>query len=292
MRVRVGDVRLHVEVEGPGLVADGPKLRERPTILLLHGGPGFDHSSLRSHFEPLADTAQLVYIDHRGQGRSDESSPERWNLETWIDDVAGLCDILGIDRPILLGHSFGGMVAQGVAIRYPELPSGLVLSNTTAKFRTDLALEMFERLGDEEARAVAEAYFGKPSVEALERYMEVCYPLYGTTQPDPEVRARIVARPEVGVHFFAEEIHTYDFRDELRRIACPTLVLVGDVDPITPVACSRELAEGIAGAHLEVVANAGHAPFRDQPETTLSAIRSFVTRGAHRLVDMSARGCT
>ncbi|HYI75387.1 MAG TPA: alpha/beta fold hydrolase [Gaiellaceae bacterium] len=283
MRVRVGDVRLHVEVEGPGLVADGPTLRERPTILLLHGGPGFDQSSLRWSFEPLSDTAQLVYLDHRGQGRSDASSPERWNLDTWIDDVVGLCDVLGLDRPIILGHSFGGMVAQGVAIRHPELPSKLILASTTAKFRTDLALEMFERLGGEEARAVADAYFVAPSVTALERFMEVCYPLYGTTQPDPDVRARIVARPEVGVHFFADEIHTYDFRDELDTIVCPTLVLAGELDPITPVACSQELAARIPQAQLEVVANAGHAPFRDRPEETLGAIRSFVLGGSHPL---------
>ena len=204
MRVQVGDVRIHFEVIGERLVPDGPALRELPTMILLHGGPGFDHNSLRPHLAPLADVAQLIFLDHRGQGRSDPSTPELWNLDTWIDDLAGFCDVLGIEAPIVFGHSFGGMVALGLGIRYPELPSKLVISNSTAKFRPDRALDMFERLGGAEARAAAQQYFEKPSEDALERFMEVCYPLYGTVPPDPaRARARIVARPEVGIHYFS-----------------------------------------------------------------------------------------
>lgn len=276
MRVRVGDVRLHFEVIGERLVPDGPALRERPTMILLHGGPGFDHNSLRPHLAPLADVAQLVFLDHRGQGRSDESTPDRWNLDTWIDDVAGFCDVLGIERPIVFGHSFGGMVALGVAIRHPELLSKLVVSNSAAKFRPDRALEMFERLGGGEARAAAADYFARPSEDMLERFMEVCYPLYGTVPPDPEARARIVARPAVGVHYFSDEINTYDWFPELDCIACPTLILAGELDPITPVAGHEELAEAVAGARLEVLENAGHAPWRDRPAETLDLIRAFV----------------
>jgi proline iminopeptidase len=275
MRVRVGDVRLHFEVLGERLVPEGPALRERPTMILLHGGPGFDHNSLRPHLSPLADVAQLIFLDHRGQGRSDESTPDRWNLDTWIGDIAGFCDVLGIEKPILFGHSFGGMVALGVGIRHPELPSKLVISNSAAKFRPDRALEMFERLGGPEARAAAEAYFTTPREETREEFMEVCYPLYGPVAPDPEARARIVARHEVGIHYFGDEINTFDWFPELDRIAVSTLVLAGELDPITPFACSEEMASAIAGARLEVFEGAGHAPFRDRPEETLAVIREF-----------------
>lgn len=276
MRVQVGDVRIHFEVIGERLVPDGPTLMERPTMILLHGGPGFDHNSLRPHLAPLADVAQLIFLDHRGQGRSDESSPDRWNLDTWIHDIAGFCDVLGVERPILLGHSFGGMVALGVAIRYPELLSKLIVSNSAAKFRPERALEMFERLGGEDARAAAQEYFEGPSEERLERFMEVCYPLYGTVPPDPDVRARILARPEVGIHYFADEINTYDWFPTLDRIACPTLLLACELDPITPVAGHEEMAAAIPGARLEVFADAGHAPWRDRPADALAVIRDFV----------------
>jgi proline iminopeptidase len=263
-------------VIGERLVPDGPTLRERPTMILLHGGPGFDHYSLRPHLAPLADVAQLVFLDHRGQGRSDESSAERWNLDTWIDDVAAFCDVLGIEEPILFGHSFGGMVALGVGIRHSELPSKLVISNSAAKFRPDRALDMFERLGGPEARRAAQDYLETPSEPTRLRFMEVCYPLYGPVAPDPDVRARIVARPEVGIHYFADEINTYDWFPELGRIACPTLVLAGELDPITPFACGEELAAALPRSRLEVFDGAGHAPFRDRPEATLAVIREFV----------------
>ena len=72
MRVALRDgTRIFFEVIGTKLVADGPTMRERPTLLLLHGGPGFDHSGLATTLAPLSDVAQLVLLDHRGQGRSD-----------------------------------------------------------------------------------------------------------------------------------------------------------------------------------------------------------------------------
>src|SRR5712691_7761082 len=117
-----------------GLIPDGPVMRERPVLLCLHGGPGFDHSMLKTSLAPLADVAQLVFLDHRGQGRSDESTPERWNLDTWIEDVVGFCEALGIERPVVLGQSFGGVVALGMAIRHPDLPAKLIVSSSIAKF--------------------------------------------------------------------------------------------------------------------------------------------------------------
>jgi pimeloyl-ACP methyl ester carboxylesterase len=83
VRVQVGDgTRLYFDVAGMGLVPEGRTMRERPVLLCLHGGPGFDHSLLKSALAPLDAVAQAVFPDHRGQGRSDESTPERWNLDT------------------------------------------------------------------------------------------------------------------------------------------------------------------------------------------------------------------
>ena len=103
MYVQVNGTRLYFDVEGRGLVPDGPKMTERPTLLLLHGGPGFDHTGYKPAFSALADVAQLIYYDHRGNGRSQGSDRATWNLTQWADDVKGLCDALGIVRPIVYG---------------------------------------------------------------------------------------------------------------------------------------------------------------------------------------------
>ena len=110
MRVLVNGVRLFFDVEGVSLVPDGPVMREKPTLLLLHGGPGFDHSIYKLAYSSLADCAQVIYLDHRGNGRSDAGPKEAWTLAQWGDDVRAFCDVLGIERPAGLGAS----VARGL----------------------------------------------------------------------------------------------------------------------------------------------------------------------------------
>ena len=94
MRVAVNGTTLFFDVEGAGLVPDGPSMSERPTLLLLHGGPGFDHSLFKPAYTQLADVAQVVYLDHRGQGRSSPEDARGLNLDVWADDVRGFCDAL------------------------------------------------------------------------------------------------------------------------------------------------------------------------------------------------------
>src|SRR6266571_466585 len=106
MLVHVNGAKLYFDVEGAGLVPDGATMRQKPTLVLLHGGPGFDHSMYKPAFSALADIAQVVYLDHRGNGRSTGDDPATWNLAQWGDDVKAFCDTLGIERPIVYGASF------------------------------------------------------------------------------------------------------------------------------------------------------------------------------------------
>ena len=80
MHVIVNGVRLFFDVEGAKLVADGANLRERQTVILLHGGPGADHAIHKPAWSELADIAQIIYLDRRGNGRSDDGLPDRWTL--------------------------------------------------------------------------------------------------------------------------------------------------------------------------------------------------------------------
>jgi pimeloyl-ACP methyl ester carboxylesterase len=122
MRIQVGDVRLFFDVEGTKLRPEGSAMREVPTLLLLHGGPGFDHSGFKPDFAQLIDIAQVVYLDHRGSGRSDRGSTERWKLDQWADDISSFCSALEIEKPIVMGQSFGAWAAMIYATRHPEHP--------------------------------------------------------------------------------------------------------------------------------------------------------------------------
>jgi proline iminopeptidase len=279
VRVALPDgTRIFFEVVGRKLVPDGPTMRERPTLLVLHGGPGFDHTGLAGIFEPLADTAQLIFIDHRGQGRSDGDDPAEWNLDRWVPDIPAFCDALELEQPMILGQSFGGVVALAVAARYPDLPSKLVVSSSLARFRPDRAFPMFERLGGPEVRAVAERHFRELTDETSDEFMRVCLPVYNPTPADPNVNARARLKLEVGNHFFRNEGLTVDLFPELGNIRCPTLVIGGELDPITPVADSQDIAAAIPQAEVRIFEGAGHGVFRDQPDEAVAFIREFIRR--------------
>ncbi|MGB3549377.1 MAG: alpha/beta hydrolase [Candidatus Binatus sp.] len=278
MRVKIGDVRLFFDVEGAKLRPDGAKMREVPTIVLLHGGPGFDHSNFKPDFSPMAEVAQVVYLDHRGNGRSDRGDRSKWNLAQWGDDVRSFCDALEIERPIVMGVSFGGMVAMSYATRHPEHPGKLVLSSTAAVSRQDRSLEMFERLGGVEAREAARRFFENPVPETMADYQRKCMPLYNRTRSGPESVLRSVMNLELMADFFERESHTFNFLPDLGRIKCPTLIAAGELDPILPVADSKDIAAAMTPgvAKLEVFENAGHGAHRDQPDRFFKVLNEFI----------------
>jgi pimeloyl-ACP methyl ester carboxylesterase len=281
MFIQVNGAKLYFDVEGAGLVPDGTRMRAKPTLVLLHGGPSADHTIYKPAFSALADLVQIVYLDHRGCGRSASCSPESWNLAQWGDDVKGLCDALGIERPIVYGASFGGFVAQAYATRHPDHPGKLILTSTAAKVHFDQVFEEFERIGGPHARSVAEAYWQNPTAESRAKYFETCLPLYrprGSGQP--EWVARAVINGDVGLHFNGPENEQgrMDYRSQLARIPCPVLVLAGDRDPIMPLAFSETIAACLP-RHLvrfERFAGCGHGVIGDDPERAFQVMREFI----------------
>jgi proline iminopeptidase len=234
MHVLVNGVRLFFDVEGAKLVPDGPAMREKPTLLLLHGGPGFDHSIYKPAYSALADVAQIIYLDHRGNGRSEDGPQEGWNLGQWGDDVRAFCDTLGIAKPIVLGASFGGMVALAYATCHPAHPSKLVLISTEAAGDTylDRRVALFERFGGPEVGALARRRFldvDSPRDQAsVDAWRKLAFPLYMRTPRDPNIGSRTVGKPEVALHWFAKpagESHTFNVFPQLHRIQCPTSCL-------------------------------------------------------------------
>jgi proline iminopeptidase len=272
-------VRLYVDIEGAGLVPDGATMRDKPTLILLHGGPGYDHSSFKPIFSQLADVAQIVYVDHRGHGRSSRRPPEEWTLDTFADDVVRLCDALGIVKPIVLGQSFGGFVAQRYLARHPTHPGKVILSSTSHHFGLARKLDWFERLGGAEARAVAEAFWQTPGEATWARYQQVCSPLYNTQPPaDPLARGRTVFNNEILFTSASGEQRHMQLLPGLAAVQCPVLVLAGDTDPVTPLQDAEEIAAAVSAPwrRFEVIRGAGHGTWRDQPEAAMRVLRDFV----------------
>jgi proline iminopeptidase len=287
MHVAVNGVLLFFDVEGGKLVPDGSFMREKPTLLMLHGGPGADHSIYRPAYSALSDVAQIVYLDQRGNGRSEDGPRESWNLAQWGDDVRAFCDILGIVSPIVLGASFGGMVALAYATRHPDHPSKLVLISTTATGGTypERRVELFERYGGAEVGALARRRFlevqGHADQASLEAWGRLALPHYTRIPRDPDMARRAVNRPEV-LRWFTRpggESDSFDMSGDLCRIRCPTLVLGGEDDPIHPIESQADIAAALPAhlAQFERFKNCRHAVVTDAPERTISVIRDFIT---------------
>lgn len=279
MKIELNGAEIFFDVVGSQLMPTRGEIVERPVLLILHGGPGYDHTTLRPYFDRFADRYQVIYLDHRGCGRS-KAGQESWRLDQWADDVAAFCDTLSLERPLVFGQSFGGMVAMHFAARFPKYPSKLVLSSTAAQFLLDETVAFATKLGGEKAGQVAHEFFTAPTVEGYERYAEVCLPLYNrkSAEEGAEYRSWAIQRPEVTVHFFTNEMMDMDLRASIGAITCPTLVLGGAEDPVTPTRCSEEIATSIGtNARLEIFPGCGHGVHRDDPERAEKVMRDFLS---------------
>ena len=272
------DVRLYVDIEGCGLVPDGPGMREKPTLVLLHGGPGYDHSSFKPLFSQLADVVQVVYVDHRGHGRSNRRPASEWTLDVFADDVVRLCSALGIVKPIVLGQSFGGFVAQRYLARHPAHAAKVVLSSTSHHMGLNRKLAMFEQLGGPGARAAAQAFWQAPGPATWAAYNEHCRDLYNRTPGNADARQRTVFNEDILFTSASGEQQTMQLLPGLATVQCPVLVMAGELDPVTPLADAQDIAAAIPApwGRLVTFPNAGHGAWRDEPVAAMAVLRDFL----------------
>ncbi len=190
-----------------------------------------------------------------------------------------LCDALGIVKPIVLGQSFGGFVAQRYIERHPAHPGKVILSSTSPHFALARKLAMFEQLGGPAARATAERFWRAPGADTWAEYKRVCSPLYNTVTPaNDDATRRIVFNEEILYAWVGGAQKTMNLLPGLARAQCPVLVMAGTLDPVCPLADSEEIAAALPPqwARLETFANAGHGAWRDQPEAAFEALRRFI----------------
>lgn len=268
MRIQVGDARLFFDVEGTKLVAEGPWMRERQTVVLLHPGPGFDHGLFKVQLGPwLSAGTQVIYTDLRGGGRSDRSTPEERRLERWADDVKELCDAIGIVRPVVLGLGFGSVVALEYAARHPEHPSALVLAAPVARIIPERSIATYERLGGPEARAVAERFYDGMDEQGFADFLRVCFPLLSSYALTSDVIARADWNPAVLMEWMRGEAKELDLREHLAAVRAPALVLAGEDDAWAPLESVKEVVELLPDStRFRSYTRGRHSVFRDAPE--------------------------
>jgi proline iminopeptidase len=279
--------RLYFDIDGAGLVPDGGAMRQRPVAMLVHGGPGGDHSGFKPSMSPLAEQMQLIYFDHRGQGRSDPADPSTYTLDENVEDMEALRRHLGLGPIVSIGTSYGGMVAMAHAARYPEAVSRLVLIVTAAHggFVTR-AQQIVQERGSAQQRLVCEMLWsgGFRSADDMRQYYDAMGPLYARKH-DPQAAAvgqqRAIYAPKPLNRAFgpAGFLRRFDLRGELGRITAPTLILAGRHDWICPPEFSEEIHRLIGGSELRIFEESSHSIRVDEPQAMLDALTHFVVEG-------------
>ena len=282
MFAKIRDTKLYFDIEGAGLVPAGDRMKEKPVAFLLHGGPGADHTSYKPTFSRLSDRMQLVYIDHRGQGRSARGDKSTYTLDNNVEDMEALRQYLGLDKIIVIGGSYGGMVALTYASRYPQHVSHLIVIATAADSRfLKRAQELLAERGTEEQIAIAHHLWNGSfeSEEQLHYYFQVMQPLYSITyKPDAaqDTWGRTILSVDAINVAFGGFLRTYNVLSDLSKITAPTLVIGGRYDWICPPEFSEEIAQAIPKSDLRIFENSGHSIRVDEPEALLDAIAGFI----------------
>lgn len=286
MKLHVNGTRLYFDVVGSELdAADG--FRRRPTLLILHGGPGFDHTYLRPWLDPVSEVAQLIYIDERGSGRSERHTAEYYQLGIMADDIVELCRALSVERPFVLGQSFGGFLALSIAHRHPAFPSGIILFDTSPAWTGGYDLDALEQLAGgeygKELRAIAyNESTGQATEAELKRFEQEIMPFYWHQNARPEYITEMYNNPymnmDIATYMMGTLSREYDLRPYLPTIIAPALVLQGRYDWVTPMSGALEMAEKIPNAQLHVFENSGHMVFMEEPAELVKVIKEWITR--------------
>jgi proline iminopeptidase len=252
----------------------------------MHGGMGLDHHYLRPWLDRLAEDVELIYYDHRGNGRS--GRPEAFSgvtHETWADDADALRAHLGHERIVVLGHSYGGFVAQEFALRHGDCLAGLILCCTAPVIDyVDVIFANAERRGTpEQVRAIHDA-FGRAMADDADwrRTWRGLLPLY-FKRPDAAILddadARTVYCGAAWNHIVSSCLPVYNTLPHLGGITAPTLILAGADDVVTPVSHgAARLHAGIPGSELHVFQESGHFPFIEEPDEFVRVVRGWLSR--------------
>lgn len=264
-------------------------------IVVLHGGPDFDHTYLLPELDQLADSCRLVYYDQRGRGRSAAGvHPSDVSIESEMADLDELREHLRLNRIALLGHSWGAVLAMEYATRYPASVSHLVLMNTApaSGWESERLRELLRdgRPGGDAQRM--EVIASGAAYRAGDLRAEADYYRIHFRGAVPRADQLDLIIPRLRMHFTEDGVLTaraieqrlyeqtwqvpgYDLVPSLQRIAVPTLVVHGERD-LVPVAMAERIADGIPGARLEVLAGSGHFAYLEQPELVRELVHGLI----------------
>jgi len=292
MKAKIRGTEIYFDIAGMQLAPQGKSLIEKPVLFLIHGGPGGNHVNYKFHSIKLQEYAQLVFIDLRGCGWSKKTKASDYTLENNIEDIEALRKYLGLNRISVLGASYGGMVAQGYAIRYSKHIDKLILAVTAPSYHfMEEARKYIDQHGTYKQIAYCEKYLWKgkfKSDKQINDYFKLTDSLYFYRNRKNRIRPsfkKLTSAEFKKFSTFSHEalnagfggfLHHFNFIPRLKKITCPTLILAGQHDWICRPDQSKIMAKHIPNAKLKIFANCGHAIATDANKKYIAEVGRFL----------------
>jgi len=293
MKAKIRGSELFFDITGAQVMPSDGGLIEKPVLFLLHGGPGGNHIHFKYDSIQLQEYAQLVFIDQRGCGWSKKSKKSTYTLDDNIEDIEALRKHLGLDRICVLGVSYGGMVAQGYAIRYGKHVDKLILVSTAPSYHfIETAKENLSKIGTKKQIEVCNKFLWNGTFRNnrdVNHYFKIMDPLYIYNHKKKK-RKRLSSKSkqlgnlknilsyDVLNAGFGTFLHEFNFIPSLKKIKCPTLIMVGKNDWVCIPEHSKTMAENIPNSALKIFNECGHALTTDANKKYISQIKSFLCK--------------
>lgn len=259
----INDIAIHYQIIG------GPA--DKPVIVFANS-LGTDFRIWRDVVMRLAGDFAIVLYDKRGHGLSDVGQVP-YSIEDHASDLMGLLDMLEVKQAFICGLSVGGLIAQAVYQRRPELVRGLILCDTAHKIGTaDGWNARIGTVADNGIGSIVDGVMKLWFTPAFRRPENTAYHGY---------RNMLVRQPVEGYLATCEAIRDADYTEAAKGIAVPTICIVGDQDGSTPSDLVKSTAQLIPNARFEVIRDAGHIPCVEQPEALTAVIRAFIDFALH-----------
>lgn len=271
MQAEAGGIRLEYARWGRGVPAMAP-----------HGAPGLlDHSYLRRALEPLGLPLAWVLWDHRASGRSEDGPPESLTHRQLVDDMESLRQRLGVERPVLFGHSYGGFFALEHVLRYPGRAAALILCNTAPshRFFEPYMASVRHHVPREAWQRLTEPWAWGARPELASELAAVFGALFFADADTERARGLVeasVSHPAASRRLGRQTLDSYDLEPRLPEVRCPTLVLGGSHDRVCPPSFSEAMARAIPGAELVLFEESGHMPMVEEPVAFTRAVEAFL----------------
>jgi proline iminopeptidase len=290
-------------VDAHGVLIYYQTLGQGTPLLIVHGGPGASHDYFLPYLLPLARHHKLIFIDERGSGKSEKlDDPAGYTVENMVQDTEAVREGLNLGRISLLGHSYGGVLAQAYALKYQANLTHLILCSTfhsTTKmnevFRHMLA-NMTPELRDRILSLEKSGLFGKgkdyeknryPNDYMIAAWAEGYFPYLYQRRPDANYDP--IANGNMSWDLYREmwgsngeyvidgNLKSVEYAERLKTIKTPTLITAGDHDECAP-SLSEEMHGLISGSKLVIFPQSGHMNFVDQPALFNKTVSDFLAQ--------------